>query len=600
MSRVQAVTIGLLSLVLSICAAGCGNKFFDPTQIGRFRPTPAVNVILDSLGVAEEAPIAWEKTEDPQPIDIVAGQTDYVFRSGDTIRVSIYELYQEGMPAVNDYFVTETGKISIPEVGVIQASGLTETQLEDEIKRIISPSILKEPSVSVSLVNSQQRTFSILGEGVLAPNRYVIPRYDFRLADALASAGGVRQFNVSHIYVSRSTEEEQQDLTEPVGNGTPKIKTKLSELQIIEPTGSKPETFERAIPEPRFIEPKQMEQQPKLEREMLEMITPSTQNPHLNQGWPESKKLSIGYTEVTSNKEPSESALPQRLGFSTDRRWTVATGTKGLTKSSPALSSQNTAYGPAGENEGDSRIGWIFRDGKWVSVSVDAPKIVEPVIEEEKIGGRVDWIFKDGRWVPIPFGSKKPAEQTIKFEPQKPSALERKLPEELEWEDVLQTRVIKISVAKLLAGDPRYNIVIKPGDTIHVPVDIIGEFAIMGNVNQNGYINITGRPMTLKMAIAAAGGLGPLAWPKRCEVIRRIGENKEEIVMVDLDKIASGEQPDFFIKPNDLINVGTHFTARWRAILRNAFRVTYGYGFVYDRNFADVDYGKDYPRPHWF
>jgi len=61
-------------------------------------------------------------------------------------------------------------------------------------------------------------------------------------------------------------------------------------------------------------------------------------------------------------------------------------------------------------------------------------------------------------------------------------------------------------------------------------------------------------------------------------------------VMVDLDKIASGEQPDFFIKPNDLINVGTHATAMWRAILRNAFRATYGFGFVYDRNFADRDY----------
>jgi polysaccharide export outer membrane protein len=60
--------------------------------------------------------------------------------------------------------------------------------------------------------------------------------------------------------------------------------------------------------------------------------------------------------------------------------------------------------------------------------------------------------------------------------------------------------------------------------------------------------------------------------------------------MVDLDKIASGEQPDFFIKPNDLINVGTHPTSRWRAILRNAFRATYGFGFVYDRNFAYRDY----------
>ena len=25
--------------------SGCGNKFFDPSQVGRFRPVPAVNVI---------------------------------------------------------------------------------------------------------------------------------------------------------------------------------------------------------------------------------------------------------------------------------------------------------------------------------------------------------------------------------------------------------------------------------------------------------------------------------------------------------------------------------------------------------------------------
>jgi polysaccharide export outer membrane protein len=148
---------------------------------------------------------------------------------------------------------------------------------------------------------------------------------------------------------------------------------------------------------------------------------------------------------------------------------------------------------------------------------------------------------------------------------------------------------------KLLSGDPRYNIVIRAGDNIHVPVDIIGEFCIMGNVNAQGFINITGRPMTLKMAIAAAGGLGPLAWPKRCEVVRRIGKKREEIVMVDLDKISAGEQPDFFIKPNDLINVGTHPTARFRAVLRNAFRATYGFGFIYDRNFADRDYGTGRP-----
>jgi hypothetical protein len=66
------------------------------------------------------------------------------------------------------------------------------------------------------------------------------------------------------------------------------------------------------------------------------------------------------------------------------------------------------------------------------------------------------------------------------------------------------------------------------------------------------------------------------------------GNWKEVIVMVDLDKIARGEQPDIFIKPNDLINVGTHATARWRAVLRNAFQATYS--LSYSRNFAYKDY----------
>jgi protein involved in polysaccharide export with SLBB domain len=131
---------------------------------------------------------------------------------------------------------------------------------------------------------------------------------------------------------------------------------------------------------------------------------------------------------------------------------------------------------------------------------------------------------------------------------------------------------------------------IRPGDSIHVPVDVTGEYFIYGNTNYQGVVPMEGRPVTLKMAVAAAGGLGPLAWPRRCEVTRRIGRDKEETVMVDLDKITSGEQPDFFIKPLDLINVGTHPTAMWRAVLRNAFRATYGFGFLYDRNFVSRDY----------
>ncbi len=549
----RAVAIVSVLSVLSIYS-GCGNKFFDPAQIGRFRPVPAVNVILDSLGVAEEAPSAWERAEDPRPIDVMAFETDYVFSSGDIVRISIFELLAEGAMFEKDYVVTETGRISIPEVGAVDAGGLTESQLEEEIRQILEPSILREALVTVTLMSSQQRTFSISGNGVPAPSRYAIPRYDFRLLDALATAGGISQFNISYVYVSRS------------------ITGKEAVAEPIEPEITKPEF-------PELEEPKE---QIKPEQEMLEIIAPRAK------GQRSENRLVIASAEMITDKELAEVALPIGFEPSADGgpRPSEGLGGQGRRDIKDVLDVLESSIKLAGQK------------------TIDKPTDTgEPTDEEKR--GRIEWIFRDGQWVPVQVGRPEPAEPVIKVEPEKVTEpLREKVPADFDWDQIgaggVQTRVIKIPADRLSAGDPRYNIVIRPGDSIQVPVDIIGEFCIMGNVNAQGYIPVTGRPMTLKMAIAAAGGLGPLAWPKRCEVVRRIGKKKEEIVMVDLDKIARGEQPDFFIKPNDLINVGTHPTSRWRAVLRNAFRATYGFGFVYDRNFADRDYYTRRPIPSWF
>lgn len=93
--------------------------------------------------------------------------------------------------------------------------------------------------------------------------------------------------------------------------------------------------------------------------------------------------------------------------------------------------------------------------------------------------------------------------------------------------------------------------------------------------------------MTIKQALAAAGNLGPLAWPENVVLFRRIGENQEQIYPLNLEAIFKGEQPDFFLKPYDVVAVGTSAKAPFFAVLRNAFRMTYGFGFIYDRNFAD-------------
>jgi polysaccharide export outer membrane protein len=145
-------------------------------------------------------------------------------------------------------------------------------------------------------------------------------------------------------------------------------------------------------------------------------------------------------------------------------------------------------------------------------------------------------------------------------------------------------RVIRIPIDPLREGNPKYNIVIRPGDIINIPAIAPGEFYFLGHVGRPGVYSLTGRKVTLKQAIAAAGGLDAVAIPRRCDLIRRIGLNQEVTVQIDLQRIFDGEQPDIYLKANDLVNVGTDMFAPFLAVTRNAYRASYGWGFVYDQN----------------
>ena len=505
----KTVLFGLLFLV-GICCVGCSDDILDPTDIGLFRPTPVVNVILDNLGVVDQPEETFANAEEPLPKDAIAANEDYSFGSGDVIRINIYELYEESVPFVNDYIVTETGNISIPDVGVVKAEGLTETQLEKVIEDFLSPDILVSPSVKVSLFESQRRTFSISGKGVLRGSRYQIPRHDFRLLDAIALAGGIEQFNVSNIYITREVTGEDPleiDLMESKSLREPEKENKDDIEQDLE-----------GVPE---------------EEGLFNLISPSfSENTSVRSG------AVVSASEMASEKE-LEMLAASALADSPDK---------------------------SGAAESDDSV-------------------------EE-----IEWIFKDGKYVPVPVKTSPDEENADQQTPTAESfAKKDDSSDSYGWDDIgsggKQSRLIRIPVDKLYGGDPQYNIVIRPGDSVTVPVDMIGEFYVMGNFNNNGPINLTGRKMTLMRAVSAAGGLGELAWPKKVEITRMIGKDKQVTVLVDLDKIAKGTQPDIFIKPDDLINVGTHGSARFLSVLRNAFRATYGVGFIYDRNFV---YGNQY------
>jgi protein involved in polysaccharide export with SLBB domain len=147
------------------------------------------------------------------------------------------------------------------------------------------------------------------------------------------------------------------------------------------------------------------------------------------------------------------------------------------------------------------------------------------------------------------------------------------------------TRIIRVPLERLQRGELQYNVVIRPNDTIIVPPPHVGEYYMGGHVQRAGVYSLTGRNITLKQAIISAGMVDPLGWPERTEVIRRVGRDRELFVRVNLPKIFAGEQSDIYLRPYDTVNVGTNAIAPFLAAFRGAFRLTYGFGFIYDRNY---------------
>lgn len=200
------------------------------------------------------------------------------------------------------------------------------------------------------------------------------------------------------------------------------------------------------------------------------------------------------------------------------------------------------------------------------------------------------FIFVNGEFVANPkFAGVKPRDGSVETPP-----TERAVPT-VNWARVsgdTTFRVLLISAEQLRQGDPSVNVVVRPGDVIRISSGEVGTYYVMGQVNRVGTFSFNLEQVTLKSAIAIAGGLSPLAWPDRCTIYRRLGA-QEQMIQVNLDRIFAGLDPDFTIKRGDIINVGTHpfapFLARIRGFTLPNPSTDVGYSFSYSRNFADID-----------
>jgi protein involved in polysaccharide export with SLBB domain len=571
------------------------NSFLDPSQVGRFDKAQPFGEarfvqlpILEQLNIVDETVEHWNTAVDPTAADLVVEQKEYVFGVGDTINVSIFELIAPQSTYERTSQITETGAINIQSLGNIQVVGLTPTQLEEKLRQAtIQAGILPAPApgvpgpqVTVTLLASRQRIFSILG-AVGNAGSFPIASNDFRLLDALAMARDIQvQPGMDYIYVIR-----QAPVTEKAA--APALNVPNAATKPVDPLKAI-EDINRGTTQPPAIIP-DLNPNPGLTPPAIPGLTPpetaplkgSIGNPGAN-ATPRnepvkfSRELPREYREAAALAEKASRTvhlvddLEAALGNTTAPSTTTASAATAPTQAAATTAAPTTTtQAPA------------------TATTVAATRDIdlEAAMSQPDTS---QYGFVDGKLVVLPKKSATAPAGSIAVAPTATMPTPEQPTTDLgTGVDSIQTqRVIKIPIQALREGNSRYNIVVRPGDVINVPSAEVGEFYLMGHVNRAGVYTLTGRKVTLKQAIAAAGNLDGLAIPRRAEIIRRVGANQEVTVQVNLQAIFDGEQPDLFLKPNDILNVGTDIVAPFLAVTRNAYRASYGWGYVYDKNLS--------------
>ncbi|MBZ5601095.1 MAG: polysaccharide biosynthesis/export family protein [Acidobacteriia bacterium] len=180
--RVSSVLSALI--LASGLVLGQGAKPANPS-------TPAPNVAGSTEAVKVPSTVSADTVG--LPID----PKIYVIGPEDILRISVWR--ENDLSGIKG--VRPDGKITMPLIGDLQASGLTPERLTAQLKQALSE-FVKQPEITVEIIQVNSKNYSITG-GVNRPGRYplVITKTVF---EAVNDAGGFREFaNEKDIVILR-------------------------------------------------------------------------------------------------------------------------------------------------------------------------------------------------------------------------------------------------------------------------------------------------------------------------------------------------------------------------------------------------------------
>lgn len=159
----------------------------------------AIIVAQSQFAFADSPDQLAVKTDPTAPAKAIEA---YTLGSGDKVRIIVFGEEDLG----GEFVVDDAGFLRLPLIGQLAAGGRTVRQLEDDIAAKLSAQYLKNPRVSVEVLN--YRPFYIIGE-VNKPGEYPFVA-NMSVLNAVAVAGGYTyRANESSVYIRRKGSKEE-------------------------------------------------------------------------------------------------------------------------------------------------------------------------------------------------------------------------------------------------------------------------------------------------------------------------------------------------------------------------------------------------------
>jgi polysaccharide export outer membrane protein len=548
--RLGGLLAGAL-LILSPVLPGCEtDSYMDPSRTGYFETTPTAIPILNRIDVIEQDSDAPEMTQ-PTPEDLEPTPQEYRLSPGDAVRVSIPRLISADQTDISDRVVDQVGAITLPIIGrmIVKDRTIPEVQKDIEVKL---KDVLENPKAFVEVVNGRAFEYRVIG-AVNQPGMYAMEKPNITVLDALAQAQGASP-NTTRILITRKL--------------APAAKT--AQPKSAEPTQTAPQGESTTPPRPTDAA------QPAVERpasatsidDLVRELDQSMQD--------------VG--AAGAKADPTPPAEPQG--------------------GQPPASPEPPAAEPAKPQARMGMISPLLRQAPPVDIdgleppSADRAGQAEPA--QADVAETADFIWDAASKQYIRVGSaarsEAPAAATegsaeIPGLATGDKARARAAAREQQRKANLN-RVIEVDYNKLVRGSAELNVIVKPEDVLYCDTGEVGVVYIGGEISRPGVYNLpTSGKLTLSRLVDAAGGLSQIAIPERVDLIRRLAGDREACVRVNLAAIRNRAEPDIFMRPDDHVIIGTNFWATPLAVIRNGFRMTYGFGFLVDRNWGNDIFG---------